>query len=425
MRLRSLLAALAWCIPSVAALAQGATRAYDFYSKFGVNGNLDFGGTVAQELADMNYVGIRKIRSSAYQAKDFQTIAQLAAQGVKQHVDYQASNSMQSAPMQTWLNALKQYIVTPYGAKIVTGVSGPNEVDLHNYIGFVYGGLVGVPAANQAQADLYAGMKADPVLSGIPVDMWPLGGYRSLSTSAVGDQTAHCDRINMHDYYPADNTHQFTGVTGDIQIGLQSFLLVYRKVCNRTPFLTTETGWYTGVGTEHNLQGTDEYVQARLLLNDIFDHAMLPDDQEVYIFTLRWGPGGWGIINNDGTPKIAGTALHNLTAILNDPSAAAATFTPRALNYSLSGMPAAGGNFLIQKSNGAFQLLLWNETPIWDGSRNKRISIPTATVTVSLPPGSSGSVYNPTQKSTPILTFSNVSQLQVGLNDSPLIIQVQ
>jgi hypothetical protein len=59
MRLRCLLAALAWGISSAGALAQGATRAYDFYSKFGVNGNLDSGGSVSAELADMNYVGTR------------------------------------------------------------------------------------------------------------------------------------------------------------------------------------------------------------------------------------------------------------------------------------------------------------------------------------------------------------------------------
>src|SRR5882724_9829216 len=44
------------------------SRAYDFYSKFGVNGNLDSGGSVANELADMTYIGIKNIRSSAFSA---------------------------------------------------------------------------------------------------------------------------------------------------------------------------------------------------------------------------------------------------------------------------------------------------------------------------------------------------------------------
>ena len=39
-----------------------AMRAYDFYSKFGANGNLDSGGSVKDKLADMNFIGIMNIR---------------------------------------------------------------------------------------------------------------------------------------------------------------------------------------------------------------------------------------------------------------------------------------------------------------------------------------------------------------------------
>jgi hypothetical protein len=265
------------------------------------------------------------------------------------------------------------------------------------------------------------------------VDMWPLGDtYNTATTGTVGDQTAHCDRANLHDYYGADNTSQATGDVGSMQVALQSYLRNARLVCDRTDFITTESGWYTPWLSGDNASGTSEYVQARLILNDLFDHASLPYCNGIYIFTLRWGSvppnpanPGWGVMNDDGGPKIAGTVLHNLMAILTDTGANAATFAPGALNYSLSGMPTASGNFLIQKSNDAFQLILWNETPIWNISTGAQLSIPTSTVTVSLPSGSSGSVYDPTKGATPISTFSNVSRLQLGLNDSPLIIEVQ
>ena len=81
-------------------------------------------------------------------------------------------------------------------------------------------------------------------------------------------------------------------------------------------------------------------------LNDLFDHASLPYNKGVYIFTLRWGSAdfsdpGWGVIHDDGTPKISGTAIHNLMQIITDTGVNAATFTPGDSNYSLSGMPAA------------------------------------------------------------------------------------
>jgi hypothetical protein len=414
-----------------------ASRAYDFYSKFGVNGNLDSGGSVANELADMAYIGIKNIRSVAFGASasdannSFSALALLAAHGVRQHIFLQAATG--GAPfnsMADWVNALKTQIVQPYGAQMITGVSGPNEANIQ-YFG--YNGMTGVPAANAAQADLYALVKADPALSGIPVDMWPVAHlYNRATPGTVGDQTAHCDRANLHDYYAADNTHHPTGDRKSIQIALQSYLRNARLVCNRTNFVTTETGWYTPWQSGDNELGTNEYQQARLILNNLFDHASLPYCKGVYIFTLRWGSvppdpsnPGWGIMNGDGSAKIAGTALHNLMVILTDPGVNAKTFAPGALTYSLSGIPAASGDFLSQKSNGAFQLILWNETPICDMPTGSQIVIPHSTVLVSLPPGSSGSIYDPIKGSAPVSNFSNASQLEVSLDDSPLIIEVR
>ena len=73
-----------------------------------------------------------------------------------------------------------------------------------------------------------------------------------------------------------------------MQVSLQQFLSNVRQVCNHANFVTTETGWYTATQASwNNSSGTDEYVQARLLLNDLFDHAMLPYCQAVCIFSFR------------------------------------------------------------------------------------------------------------------------------------------
>ena len=80
---------------------------------------------------------------------------------------------------------------------------------------------------------------------------------------------------------------------------------------------------------------------------------------------------------------------------------------------------------MIQKSNGAFDIILWNETPIWDITTATQVQIPTSTVTLTLPFAASGEVYDPIEGSAPITTFSNTSQLQLQLNDSALIVYVQ
>jgi hypothetical protein len=417
--------------PPSPAPAVTAMRAYDFYSKFGINTDINTGQTISSILTDLQYLGLYNIRDSIFSEGYATAFAGLAAEGVKLHMDFQGW--VNPAPkMSDWLSWLKNHLVVPYPRSIV-GVSGPNEVD-NTGAAFVYNGLSGIAAANQAQKDLYNGVKADPVLKNIPIDMWPLAFAYSTNDndnrSAIGDQTAFCDRANLHDYYAADNYNQPTyPALGDLQISLQQYLKNARQVCNRQSFVTTETGWYTPTRAGWQGSGTNEYAQARLLLNDLFDHAMLPDNKFVYIFTLRWGSAdfsdpGYGVIHDDGTPKISGTAIHNLMSILNDPSANAATFLPSPLNYSLVGMPSASGNFAIQKSSGAFDIILWNETPIWDNSTVTQISIPTNTVTVSLPSRSSVIVYNPLQGAGPIKTFRGVNQLQVSLNDAPLIIEV-
>jgi trimeric autotransporter adhesin len=410
-------------------LASTATmRAHDFYSKFGANTDINSGQSISSILTDLQYLGVYNIRDSIYSEGHAKAFAGLAARGVKLHIDFQGWRHP-AASMSNWLGWLKTYLVVPHPGSVV-GVSGPNEVD-NTGAAFVYAGLSGVLAANKAQEDLYNGIKSDSVLKRIPVDMWPLAfPYKSSSTQQVGNMTAYCDRANMHDYYSADDyARSVNGTTGDMQVQMPLYLADYQKVCDRAKWITTESGWYTPWRQGDNHLGTNETVQAHMLLSDLFDHAMLPNNQGVYIFDLQWGSAdgsyqGWGVFHDDGTPKVSGTAIHNLSAILNDPGTNAATFTPASLSYSLSGMPAASGNFAIAKSDGSFDIILWNETPIWNISTGTQLTIPTRTVTVFLPPGSSGSVYDPMQGTTPISTFSKVTQFPVYLNASTLIIRI-
>ena len=187
-----------------------AMRAYDFYSKFGVNGNLDSGGSVEDELADMNFIGIMNIRegipnvtgTSDAAANWFSSDSELSAAGVRQHFHID-SPGYPVGPMSDWLSALKTYIVTPYGANMVTGVDAANEPNIQ--YAYSYEGLTGVAAANAAQQDLYSGMKADPELHSIPgryvsPRLWLQYNLHG-ALSQIGNQTAYCDRGNLHDYY--------------------------------------------------------------------------------------------------------------------------------------------------------------------------------------------------------------------------------
>ncbi len=408
----------------------GPMRAFDFYSKFGVNGNLPQAGSPSEEITNLATVGISNIRDGANNQAGsladawFSYVAPLAAAGIRQHFFLNGgSGSTFLTPISDWTTALKNRIVTPYGAHMVTGVSGPNEADLQ---GFNYNSMTGITAANAAQADLYAAMKADPALSSIPVDMWPVSAF--TFPSSIGDQTAHTDRANMHDYYETDNSGG-VGVavsTGLLPAAMNAYLGFYRQDANRAHFITTETGYGSTVFAG-DVSNCSQYAQARLILMNYFDHARRFDCDQVYYFTLAWGPesGNWGLLNDDGTPKISGTAVHDTMQILNDGGASAATFATQPFSYSLSGMPTDGRNFVIARSDGSYQILLYQETPIWNVSTATAISLSNSTVTVSLPRSMSGSVYDPINNgTTPIATFSGQTSVVVTLNDAALIIQV-
>ena len=84
----------------------------------------------------------------------------------------------------------------------------------------------------------------------------------------------------MHDYYFVDNSGG-QGVVGIIPVAMQGYLANYRQVCNRTPFITTETGYGSTICAGCN-ESASEYVQARLVLINMFDHARLSDLKQVY-----------------------------------------------------------------------------------------------------------------------------------------------
>lgn len=425
-------------------------RAHDFCSKFGFNTNLNAGDDPAHIEADLSYLGVYNIRDHIWggsdypQASDFAPmLAHFASLGVRLrlHLGYQGGPSSPSYPMVDWISELKSELVVPYPDQIV-GVAGPNEPDNQ---GFTYTdgtggplGWQGIAGGNRAQFDLYAAMKADLTLATIPVDEWPsafsYSGNFAGNYGGMVNLTAASDRQNLHDYYSANNTDQPTyPADGPIYASLSDpsygYLANNRSFCRHDRFVTTETGWVTpwGPGGQLYTSQCDDRAQARLVLCDLLDHASLPSCELVYIYKLRGSTGGnaYGVMNDDGTPKAAGTAVRNLMTILNDGGAGAATFSTTNLAHSLSGMPAQSGHHVVQKSNGSFDVLLWNETPFFNAATGADVMIASSTVTITLPVGSSGSVYDPVNGASPISTFSNVNQVIVSLNDSPLIVEVR
>ncbi len=88
-------------------------------------------------------------------------------------------------------------------------------------------------------------------------------------------------------------------------------------------------------------------------------------------------------------------------------------------------MPSSARSLLTEKSDGSYQIIIWNEPDIWNQSTDTAIQAATTGVKVNLG-ASFGSVkvFDPLTGTTAIKSLSNVSSLTLDVVDHPLIIDI-
>jgi hypothetical protein len=80
----------------------------------------------------------------------------------------------------------------------------------------------------------------------------------------------------------------------------------------------------------------------------------------------------------------------------------------------------------MEKSDGAFDIVVWNEPQIWNQDTATEVTAPVSNVNVSLGVTyGTVEVFDPLQGSSPIETLTNTSQVQLALTDHPLIVEVE
>jgi hypothetical protein len=104
--------------------------------------------------------------------------------------------------------------------------------------------------------------------------------------------------------------------------------------------------------------------------------------------------------------------------IIGDAGSDAATFQNcGTVDYTLSGLPAAGQSLLTQKADGTYNLIIWNDqnTMSGDGSSHN--------VAVNLGGNHTYSVFDPLSGTTAARSGSG-SSLNVAVSDHPIVIQL-
>lgn len=409
-----------------ASKAPATTRAFDFTNSIGVNTHISWkdnglayadAGVTARSLA---YLGVTHVRDSIpYGNYTLPEYAALAQTGVK-------FNVIASGPTIDIAGDLRE--IGRLAAAVpgsVASIEGVNEFNLSNQVLDGYNSN-GNPGWVQTYGPrLYDAVKADPALRNIPVVAASMGGSTAADVRQYGDVGSFADRSNWHVYY---------GRADQPSANMAQGIRDARSTAPGDGVVITETGYFTAVNaTDWGGSGVSQPIQAILTVNSLLDAYKLGAER-AYVYELLDNirnpsstdlENSFGLFQADGTPKPAADAVRNLNAILADKGAGSTSFTPSALGATITGLPASGSALTLQKSDGTFDLVLWDEPKVWDVSSRSAVTPPSTAVTVDL--GASYAtvkVFDPLVGSAPIQTLTNASSVQLSLASHPFIVEV-
>lgn len=234
----------------------------------------------------------------------------------------------------------------------------------------------------------------------------------------------------MDDWGDYCTMHNYPNLGQAPTIDLDSYFIPHtNNMCNRLPKWSTETGYNNEKTNDLGIseEAGGKYIP-RLLLE-----SFNRDIKRTYLyeFANEWDgegdQGNFGLIHFNGSAKPAYTAIKNMTSLLKEPGA---NFNPGSLDYSLSVGDDQVHSTLLQKSNGEFYLILWQEARSWDNDSKTDINVNDLNVTVNLnTPISHAEVYKPLDSGSSILSQNapsggSLNSLTVQVPDHPLIIKL-
>jgi hypothetical protein len=295
-------------------------------------------------------------------------------------------------PSQSWNAYIAQW---KQNRQLIAAIEGPNEVNgrwehLHNG----YERTTWPNGPKRYQNDLFEHVKHDPELKDLPVIC--------LSTAYKGAGT----RIAPLASFNFANAHSYAG--GGMPSRSLDFRDSYLLLGHGTtlpPIVATESGYHTCLGSSKVIAAAQagisheahrkyiprqvaEYFNAGFHWDVIYEFAAGRANK-----TEQEDPeAAFGLLMPDGTPKPAYFALKDLIALTAESKWDASTttwirpapFTPQSLAFALRGAPQTLHHLLLQRSDGAFQLLLWNEVSSWDLKKKKDIVVPDVPVRLVL-----------------------------------------
>jgi hypothetical protein len=412
-----------------------AIPANDFLNSIGVNSSINARGeNITQTLECAEYLGFRWIRASV---PDGLNTRPLHFQWLLQR-NVRVSCMIGNGTTITDINNFVTGAKTLAGLGALIALEGPNEVN--NWM-VTYNGQKSWLANAQWQRDWYAAAKADSVLKNYPV--WSLTepgaetlnyGLQFLTIPAgantlMPDGTKYADVACCHNYFctsisrqnnqtwnAADPTSACTadGLYGEFGNTWAKHFPGYSNADLLTlPKVTTETGV-----TIDAINYTEQFQGLMYISTYLSQFKRGWSHTAMYILRDRSDESGnqtFGFYKPDYTPRLSAVYLHNLTTILEDNISIQ---SPSQFTYTISpARPATIHELLLQKNDRTLLLVLWSEK-FANGSIADNITVDFDT------PLGVVNVYNPTDGTEPVATFSDVSSIPLTMLNNPYILEI-
>lgn len=404
--------------PSVKAEEEKARRADDFVDSIGVNTHLYYDSSVYHQKYDslikpkLLELGVRHARDGAVRNLNgyMDRLKDLEKSGIRFTLTCDLRNTTPQAVVS---------LVKELGTNVVEGVQGTNEYNLS-------GDGNWADKLRNYQRQLYQAVKGDSVTRNVSVYGPPLTDSSAYKT--LGDLSAYIDYGTMNHYYSGRNP----GVWGwgSDNYGSTDWKVRTAKIGSVSkPVVITETGYHGLVNTSNGHKGVPDDISGKYMPRLFLEHfnygiprTFMYELIDVY-YSSSAVDKNLGLLRNDGSERPSFKAMKNLIGLVKDTRT---SFTPGSLDYVLGGDTENIHRTLLQKQDGRFYLILWQEVSGFNVDTKQVIKVDSQKVNLTLNTEiTKATIYVPNDSSNWVSQQTYPKQLSIDVDDRPVVIELE
>ena len=397
-------------------LREGPQSAFDFVNSIGVNTHLNYFDRIYGNFPlvehELKSIGILHLRDGAHLQNDdynemlYARWIKLAGLGIRFDVvlDPRSNLGPLNPALLSRIDALSGHTIESF--------EGPNELDISN--------MKDWPSVDRDfDRELFDSTRSIADARHIKV-FGPSLAFASHSPQ-LGDLSEHIDLANIHPY-PAG---KMPSIIFPEQIDLAKVMAGSKAI------IFTESGYHDALNDRRGQPAVSETAAAkyipRLFLED-FAHGVV----RTYLYEFMDeapDPGltdaelHWGLVRADGTEKPAFLAMKNLIAELSDTAEPAQL---QHIDWALSSADPRIHDLLLEKSNGVFDLIFWQEISSYDVRSQTDIQNPSVNAQLTLGRQARKiTLYDPVRQAQPVGSYQNTKSVPLAIPDEPLVVEIR